>query len=95
MSVVRIIDISDPPFDADVRHERLVEKARPLFAHEHPMVVGSALGELVAIWLAGHQVERARHEELLDLHTKTVRDLLPLAEAEINDLLKQRSGGLS
>jgi hypothetical protein len=34
--------------------EQLVEKARPLFAGQSPAVVGAALGELCATFLASH-----------------------------------------
>ena len=77
------VAISMPPQDADDQHVALVDRARPIFAGQHPAVIGSALAELVAIWLAGHQVSREDHQQLLELHVETVRDLLPVVEAEI------------
>lgn len=35
----------------------LVERVRPLFAGHDPRVIGAALADLTAIWLAGHVIE--------------------------------------
>lgn len=39
------------------RVEELVERVRPLLAGVPPEIVGAALADLTAIWLAGHYVE--------------------------------------
>lgn len=38
------------------RVTELVERVRPLFAGQHPAVIGAALADLTAIWLGGHVV---------------------------------------
>lgn len=71
------------PADAIERQTAIVAGAKLLLAGEHPAVQGSALAELLAIWLAGHQVQRETHEALLAMHIETVREFLPHCQAEI------------
>ena len=90
---IRTVRIYDNDDDAPDRHDAIVEAARPAFAGEHPADVGSALSELVAIWLAGHQVSHDERKRLLDLHVETTLQFLPMAEAAIDELLKAETGG--
>ena len=69
----------------------LVEKIAPMLAGEHPLVVGGALADLLAIWLAGHlgggaKATKAYREEILKLHIEAVRSLIPPNE----EILKRR-----
>jgi hypothetical protein len=59
----------------------LVDKIKPFLTGHDPSIQGAALAELLALWLAGHHPD-LRHE-MLDLHIDTVRELVPVAEAEI------------
>jgi hypothetical protein len=62
--------------------EALVTAVRPLFAGKPPEVQGAALADLLALWIAGHvahdPADKAFREELLELHLKTVRALIPI-----------------
>jgi len=80
--------IGQPPDDAQEQSVRIVERIKPILSGAHPAVVGVALAELVAIFIAGHQVDREAHEGLLALHAETVRDLVPIIEASINADMK-------
>jgi hypothetical protein len=68
----------------------LAEQIKPLLAGHRPDIQGAALAELLAIWLAGHRVlndpaEQARlREELLATHIAAVRELVDVADQEIN-----------
>lgn len=65
-----------------------VARIKPLLAHRAPVVQGAILANLVAIWLAGHQVEgdaQATHKlraRLLALHLSAVEELTA-ANAEL------------
>ncbi len=85
--MITAIIVGDPPEDAHERHAELAERARAIFAGEHPAIVGSVLAEMLAIFIIGHQISHEDHERLLDLHVKTVRELLPIVEAEMNDMM--------
>jgi hypothetical protein len=60
---------------------RLVEEVRPILAGHSPEVIGAALADLVAIWLAGHVVAGdieatdRRRGELMLMHAQAVRHL--------------------
>jgi hemerythrin len=59
----------------------LVERVRPLFAGQDPAVVGAALADLTAIWLASHVVRGDPKEtdalrgRLMLAHMQAVRAL--------------------
>jgi hypothetical protein len=59
----------------------LVDRIKPLLAGRPVETQGAVLADLLAIWLAGHQVEgdpeatRAMREALLAFHLEQVRDL--------------------
>lgn len=66
----------------------LVEEIRPLLAGYPSPTVGAALADLLAIWLAGHFAggaaeNAALREELLAMHLKVVRKLIPVNEREL------------
>jgi hypothetical protein len=65
---------------------KLARRARKTFAGKDPTVVGAALGELVALHLAGHiapdnpeETDRLR-EVLLETFIRVVRQLIPVLE---------------
>ena len=67
---------------------RLVEKIRPILAGNPSPTVGAALADLLATLLAGHfggtpAKDKALREELLRMHLKIVRRLIPVNEREI------------
>lgn len=94
MTIARLIDPTEIPPDTLERASVLVAGCRPVLTGAHPVVQGFALAELVALWLAGHQVAPEQHEELLANHLTTVRELLPLAKEEIDERLRA-AGGVS
>lgn len=58
---------------------KLVEEIKPILGGRHPAMQSIALAELLAIWLAGHDVEV--REALLANHIEVVRELLAAKEA--------------
>lgn len=74
------------PFTRDQAHEAvvLINRIRPILAGHPPTVQGAALADLVATWLAGHDIPgdaaETRHwrAELLSLHCSAVRELVPV-----------------
>jgi hypothetical protein len=58
-----------------------VEQLKPLFAGKPPEVQGGALGNLVAMFLAGHAP--ALRKPILGAHLGLVRGLIPAYEMEI------------
>ena len=54
----------------------IVNAARPVFAGHNPSNQGAALGDLVAMWLAGYPPDP--REPLLELHIEMVRRLIPV-----------------
>lgn len=68
----------------------LLDRIGPLLHGHHPDVQGAVLADLLAMWLAGHFVERGGaqqteryREELLQFHIEAVRKLIPANEAMI------------
>lgn len=71
--------ITGPPGpDAVERVNALSALVEPVFAGEHPGVVGAVLADLTALLIAGHQVTAEEHEQLLQHHIEAIRSLLPL-----------------
>jgi hypothetical protein len=67
--------------------ETLVEKVSSLFAGKPAEVQGAALADLLALWLAGHvtpdpETTRQVQEEVLEMHLRAVRQLVPINFAE-------------
>jgi hypothetical protein len=81
------------PDPADV--EALVAAVSPMFVGQPPEVQGAALADLLAMWLAGHvapdpKTTRQFHEEMLKMHIRAVRRLIPINYAQkIEPLLKR------
>jgi len=50
-----------------------------------PQFQGAILADLLATWLAGHFGSSSLREELLQIHVKTVRALIPCNERELLD----------
>ena len=66
------------PDEADEALE-IVDRIQPLLAGCGPEVQGAILCQLVAMWVAGWHVNGPEFvEDMLTLHVKTVRDLLPV-----------------
>jgi hypothetical protein len=67
----------------------LVATIRPLLAGNPPEVQGTALADLLAIWVAGHigdsddETGRLR-ETILAIHSEMVRKLVPVNDAIIH-----------
>ena len=59
----------------------LVLQISPLLAGHSPEVVGSALCELTATWIAGYTVQGLR-QECYDFHMKQVALMVPQIAAE-------------
>lgn len=81
--------MADVPIDAVQAAARVAEDLKPHLAGLHPAVQGAALAQLVALHLAGHRVsDRAERDRmratLLALFGDTVRELVPLADAELD-----------
>lgn len=68
----------------------LVERARPIFAGQPPEVVGAALADLTAIWLASHVVEGSWTEtdalrgDLMLMQVRAVRRLTAVNSEELH-----------
>lgn len=81
--------------EAFARVEAIVEQCKPLFAGEQPYVVGAALADLVAIWLASHlTADKAETDDLrqrmLRHHTRFVRAFLPDEEQAVLAILRAK-----
>lgn len=67
--------------------DRLVGRIKPLLAGQPPELVGAALADLLAIWLASHvfidmpDTTDAMREALLVAHIDKVRELIPVNAA--------------
>lgn len=76
--------------------ESVVKQIRPLLAGHPAELQGAILADLLATWLAGHIVlnnktaTQKMRTGLLTLHLSSVRDLIPLCEAEILEKKGQR-----
>lgn len=75
-------------YSTDAVHaEQLVERAKPIFAGQPFEIIGAALADLVAIWLASHVYRDmpgttdAMREGLLADLVDTVRKLVPVNAA--------------
>lgn len=69
---------------------KLVDKIGPILGAHPPEIQGAVLADLLATWLAGHQMLDATPEmltkyrgELLALHLELVADLAGINEARI------------
>jgi hypothetical protein len=67
----------------------LAEKIIPLLADKHPTLVGGALAELTAIWLAGHiganpKETRAERAQLLAAQMLAIADLAASFDAAMD-----------
>jgi hypothetical protein len=75
----KLFNAADLPHIADV-----VARIKPLLAGRPPGVQGAILADLLAIWLAGHQVAgdaeatRKLRAEMLAMHLTLVRQLVPV-----------------
>ena len=69
----------------------LVEEVRPFFAGKPPEMVGGALADLLAIWLASYVVRdnpsetAVLRDSLLAAHIEAVRELVPENEAILRE----------
>jgi hypothetical protein len=61
--------------------EHIVNQIRPLLAGRGPNIQGAVLVDLLATFLAGHRPDL--RDEMLAIHIKYVRELIPVCEAEI------------
>jgi hypothetical protein len=62
----------------------IVESIAPLLVGKDPLIVGAALSDLVAMWIASHRIiddsgaEREMHRQLWLKHCELVESLIPL-----------------
>lgn len=80
--------MSEQVADEIAASEGAVEKIKPILAGLGGPTQGLVLAELLSMWLAGHvSTDKARteelHEEILELHIDTVRQMLPYQQAVI------------
>jgi len=72
--------------EADV----LLDRISSIFAGASTELQGAVVNDLTAIWIAGHRVENDRaegdrmREELLELHAKHVRELVPMYLGDVD-----------
>ncbi len=66
--------------------EAIVEQIKPILGGLHPGLQGAVLAELLAMWLAGHVAEV--RESLLDVHVRTVRELIPPNAAILDEIAR-------
>jgi hypothetical protein len=78
--------------DLEARADAIIAACNAVFAGQHPSVQGLALAEMLATWIAGHQLPEAVHEVLLAFHTEKVRSLLPLARERVDGILRRMGG---
>ncbi len=75
-------EVIDPsPEEVAQALEALLPQLCDALAGKHPLVLGAALGKLLAMWLCGHP--DFLREALVANHLNYVRALLPAIEAEI------------
>jgi hypothetical protein len=77
---------ADMPIDPQMRDvAEAIDAIRPHLAGRPPEIQGAVLAELLATYLAGYQgnAAEALREELLAHHVATVRELIPVIEAEM------------
>lgn len=93
------IIMSDEAIDFDAMETEIdatVAKIRPLLAGKEPAIQGAVIGELMAIWVAGHRVENpdgslnraatdSLRADLLHYQMELLADLVKLNEAEANE----------
>lgn len=58
--------------------QELADQIKPILAHNDPSIQSATLADLLAMWVAGHAPEL--REEVLDMHIRLVRDLVPINE---------------
>ncbi|SIO49978.1 hypothetical protein SAMN05443247_06596 [Bradyrhizobium erythrophlei] len=66
----------DHAAEATAAADELVELIKPVFAGQSPEVVGAALGQLLAILIAGHHP--LMRDEAMKLVIDMARDLVPI-----------------
>ena len=72
-----LADLAKVPDDALDQVEEICKRIRPMFAHQHPAIIGAVLAELLSTLLASYRGEDAPalREELLAVHISTVEAL--------------------
>jgi len=69
-------------FDIDILDSgKLVEAIKPIMAGQNPAIQGAVLGDLMAMWLAGHP--DFIREAMLELQMSHIRRLMPIMEARL------------
>jgi len=63
--------------------DALVDEIKPILAGHAPNLVGAVLADLLAIFMAG--LHPALREEILEMHIKSVRGLIPINEARMRE----------
>ena len=74
--------------------QALANRIKPLLAGQDPGAQGAALGELLALWLAGHyQYGQDCIERLLEQHVELVRRLYPTVARRLQRETEGRKQG--
>lgn len=88
----RIVDINDIPPDAEAQADTLATFVHGVFKDEHPAVVGAALVQIVAMHLAGHRVTPDARAALLDVHVRSVREMIPIFDKVAAEFEAKQAG---
>ena len=62
--------------DAVNKSCELIENIKPMFAGQHPDIVGAVLVQLLAVWLAGHHPDV--RDEVLQAFLNSVAEMVPV-----------------
>lgn len=71
----------DPLAEQIAEQTALAATIKRLLAGHDPAAQGAVLAELLALFIAGHHPDI--RDAILALHNDTVREMIPIAEAEI------------
>ena len=70
--------------------DRLLDRIAPYLAGQSSELQGAVIADLAALWIAGHRVDGDRAEgdqvraELLQMHTKHVRELVEMYVGDVD-----------
>jgi hypothetical protein len=77
---------TEPPANFEDEHARVLGEVRVRLGNNHPMITGSVLAYLTALWAMAHQIDDDERTQLLDQQEAAVREMLPIAGLEIESI---------